>query len=470
MLIYILLGGIDLEMATNFYKSNKTGKIKPKNQNSFFKNKKVLALFLVAIIILGTLIIWRSFASTSDVYEPDSWTISSSQNVRVGSDAAASAGKYIEFLAPSASSQNDYILIKKSELMKKPTSGPGWEFLKKTADSDWGNPSVGDANTLVQTRVLAGALVYARTNDLAYKNKVLAAVKKVCGTENLDLPVLTLARTIFGYVVSADLIGMPLTEKCNNGEAWGDYLKRIKALNFEVNKTWPSLDVTRAKSANNWNTYSLSSHLAISLALKDENAVREDIDIYRRFIGDTSSPAKLFLPTSGYVFNGNGRSLDMLPLVNNMQQVGINPFSINNSPVEDPRSGAIINDAIRVDPTFLPSVSYTQQTCQFLRCEPPIRTGGLNNSGKGYIEEALDGLLATNMMLKAQNQDFTFAQNSALKRAWSFLIRYGGPSSYSEAEFMPIAINKMYNLTGASSFSVKKDSYSRHVGFGDWLF
>jgi len=457
-------------MAKNLYKSNKTNKLKPKTQNKFFKNKKVLALFLAVIVILGTLIIWRSFAATTNVYEPDSWSISSTQNVRVGSDSAASSGKYIEFLAPPASNQKDYILIKKSELMKKPTSGPGWEFLKKTADSDWGNPSVGEANTVVQTRVLAGALVYARTNDLTYKNKVLAAVKKVCGTENPDLPVLTLARTIFGYVVSADLIGMPLTEKCNNGEEWGDYLKRIKAQNFEANKTWPSLDVTRGKSANNWNTYSLSSHLAISLALKDANAVKEDIDIYRRFIGDTSSPAKLFSPTSGYVFNDNGKSLDMLPLVNNLQQVGINPFSVNNSPTEDPRSGAIITDAIRVDPTFLPSVSYTQQTCQLFRCEPPIRTGGLNNSGKGYIEEALDGLLAINLVLKAQNQDFTFAQNSALKRAWSFLVRYGGPSSYPEAEFIPIAINKMYNLAGNSSFKVEKDSYSRHTGFGDWLF
>jgi len=69
------------------------------------------------------------------------------------------------------------MFISTTELMAKPTSGAGWTFLKSKADSTWGTVRLSDQTLLTQGYVLAGALVYARTGDATYRNKVVAAIK-----------------------------------------------------------------------------------------------------------------------------------------------------------------------------------------------------------------------------------------------------------------------------------------------------
>ena len=338
----------------------------------------------------------------------------------------------------------DYLLIRKSDLMAKPTSGAGWSYLKSEADAVWETPDLSKLNTKTPTQVMAAALVYARTGDQSYREKAVTALAKVPGTEikpseAKTAMVLPFARNVFGYVVAADLVGLPLDTRTDNGQTWGEFLVAARTKEFPGNTRWINLEKTSGDSASNWNAYALSSHLAISIALGDTAAIERDITIYRRFLGDTTSPWPAFKPTSGYTWNNNGRSWDMTATL----QRGINPDKPG-----DARSGAIILDALRH--TTLPSV----------------RFGKLDLAGRAYTEETLDALLAINMMLKAHGSDFTDFQNQALRRAYAFLARNGGPSGYSNGRYLALAMNNLYGSTYSTAAG---DSVARHLGFGGWL-
>jgi len=353
--------------------------------------------------------------------------------------STAAAPQPAAAVSTQAPASPDYLLIRRTDLMAKPTSGAGWTFLKSQADAAWEAPNLATLNTKTPAMVMAAALVYARTGEVSYRDKVVAAIMKVPGTENTAKDVLPFARNVFGYVVAADLVGLPLDTVTNNGQSWRSFLESARTKQFPGNTRWISLEKTSGDSASNWNAYALSSHLAISVALGDTAAIDRDVAIYRRFLGDTTSPWPAFAPTSGYTWNNNGRSWDMSPTL----QRGINPDKPG-----DARSGAIILDALRH--TTLPSVG----CCK------------LDLAGRAYIEESLDALLAINMVLKARGTDFTDAQNQALKRAYAFLARSGGPSGYSNGRYLALAMNNLY---GTGYPTTAGDSVARHLGFGGWL-
>ena len=341
--------------------------------------------------------------------------------------------------AAATQTSGDYVLIRRADLMAKPTSGPGWNFLKAQADATWETPDLSKLNTKTPAMVMAAGLVYARTGQTGYRDKVVAAVKAVPGTEKKAADVLPFARNVFGYVAAADLVGMPLDTVTNNGQTWRAFLEQARTEQFPGNTRWISLEKTSGDSAGNWNAYALSSHLVISLALGDTTAVARDVTIYRRFLGDTTSPWPAFAPTAGYTWNGNGRGWDMTPTL----QRGINPDKPG-----DVRSGAIILDALRH------------------KSFPSVRCCTVDLAGRAYIEESLDALLAIDMVLKAHGSDFTDFADQALRRAYAFLIRSGGPSGYSNGRYLALAINNLYGTTYNTSAG---DSVARHLGYGGWL-
>lgn len=348
---------------------------------------------------------------------------------------------------PEAPSAGDYVLVRRSDLMSKPTSGPGWDFLKQQADSSWGPPNLSEMNTTTQTQVLAAALVYARTGEASYRDRVIAAVREVPGTEAGADIVLPVARNLFGYAVAADLVGMPLDTQTANGQTWREFLQGVRQQEFPGNGSWPSLEITAGHSAGNWNAYALSSHLAVSAVLGDEAAVARDITIFRRFLGDTTSPWPAFNPSAGYAWAGNvftgpnpGRTWDMTPTL----QRGINPAVPGN-----PRSGAIIIDASRHSSV------------------PAAPCCTMELAGRAYTEESLDALLAIATVLKARGLDVTDLENQALRRAYEYLLSAGGPSPYAENRYLALAVNSLY---GTAHDTSRGDSISRHLGFGGWLF
>ncbi len=334
------------------------------------------------------------------------------------------------------------IFVSREELGAKPTSGAGWTFLKSKADmASFGTPTLADQDSLTQSYVLAAALVYARTGDAAYKNKVLAYVKKVPGTERgTGARVLSVARTLYGYVVSANLVGMSLDTPCENGQTWREFLSTIRTKDIGGHTRWTTLELTAGDTATNWGTYALSTHLAVSYALRDGAAVKRDTDIFRRYLGDRSSPAPAFKPSAGYAYNDNGASWDMLRTL----QVGINPSSAT-----DGRAGAMIEDILR-DPDA-PS-----RSC----CTP-------SSSGITYSEESMDAALSTAMLLRANGVDVRSVGDSALKRTHQYVVTHGGPGPYSLSRVLPYAVNYWY---GTSYPTRTEDRPYRHLGYGSWLF
>ncbi len=334
------------------------------------------------------------------------------------------------------------MFITRAELESKPTSGAGWTFLKSKADmSSWGTVNLADQNALTQSYVLAGALVYARTGITSYRDKVIEYVKRAPGTEidGTD-QLLNLARTLYGYVVAADLVGMPLSTVCNNGQTWGQYLQGIRQTAIPGNSRWPTLEKTSADSASNWGAYALSTHLAVSYALNDTAAIQRDINIFKRYLGDTTSPAAAFNPTSAYVHNNHGATWDMSPTM----QRGINPASATND-----RAGAIVEDVMRS--YDVPSIA-----C----CKPEV-------AGILYSEEAMDGFFSTMQLLRAHGVDLTRAQDSAAKRAYHYMVTHGGPGPYTVTRYLPYFVNYHYG----TSYPVQtEDRPYRHLGYGSWLF
>lgn len=411
-----------------------------KNHRHFKKASTGIGVILFATA--GTILLFRSHASTPFAsLEPENGGLSRPDLVT--SDTSASGGKAVKF-GQSISAQGQ-MFITAAELMAKPMSGEGWTLLKSKADlASYGTVTLADQNSFTQSNVLAGALVYARTGNATYKDKVISHIRQVCGTEpdtttNTLLPV---TRTLYSYVVSADLVQMPYTTTCNNGQTWQAYLESIRAKVIGAHGRWNTLEVTSVDNAGNWGAYALSTHLAVSYALNDTAAVQRDTDIFKRILGDTTSPAAAFLPTASYKYNNNGATWDMTPTL----QRGINPYSAT-----DVRSGAIISEALDGTSEGVGSV--------------PCCT--VQPSGVTYQEEARDGFFSTMQLLRAHGVDLTTFQDSAAKRAFHFYISNGGPSASSSKRYLPYFVNYLYGTTYPT---VAETVPYRHMGYGSWLF
>jgi hypothetical protein len=336
------------------------------------------------------------------------------------------------------------MFIDHAELMSKPTSGAGWSLLKSKADmASYGVVDLGDKDSLTQSHVLAGALVYARTGETAYRDKVIATVRQACGTQ-ADGPdhLLGLARTLFGYVVAADMVQMPYSTTCTNGQTWQSFLQQVRTEVIPGHRRWATLEYTSANTSGNWGAYALSSHLAVSYALNDTAAIHRDVNIFKRFLGDTTSPAAPFEPTAGYRYGDNGATWDMTATL----QRGINPYSPN-----DPRDGALIEDALR-------GASGGDDSVRCCAVQP---------AAVAYQEETLDGILSTAQLLRANGVDLRGFQDNAMLRAFDFYITNGGPSTYGLSRYLPYAVNYLY---GTSYRTQAEDRPYRHMGYGSWLF
>ena len=93
-----------------------------------------------------------------------------------------------------------------AELAAKPTSGAAWDAVLAAADGDTSQPDISDQDDPTNTRVLAAAIVYARTGDAAYKDKVVAACQAAIGTEQGGRS-LAWGREAGAYAMAADLVG-----------------------------------------------------------------------------------------------------------------------------------------------------------------------------------------------------------------------------------------------------------------------
>ena len=240
----------------------------------------------------------------------------------------------------------------------------------------------------------------------------------------------------------ADLVQMSDSTTCTNGQTWRAFLEQVRTEVIPGHERWTTLEFTSANTSTNWGAYALSTHLAVSYALGDTAAIQRDIEIFKRFLGDITSPAAPFVPSANYVLHGNGETWDMTPVLHR----GINPYSAT-----DPRQGALIEDVLRLSSGGDDSVA----CCT------------VQPAAISYQEETLDAILSTAQLLRAHGLDLRSFEDDALLRAFEFFIANGGPGPYSVSRYIPYAINYLY---GTNYPTQTEDEPYRHMGYGAWLF
>ncbi len=266
-----------------------------------------------------------------------------------------------------------------AELASEPTSGPAWDALLHAADQDTSDPDVADQDDPTNVRVLAAAIVYARTRDTTYRTKVVDALETLVARGHPGGRTLAWARETGAYVLAADLAGYRTaafeTWLASMADAWlcSDLRITLRAM-FE-------------RRPNNWGTHAFGALCAIY-----------------RYLGDTTSLSAvraywiqgLLGPNPGYDY-GSDMSWHLDPG---------DPRTIN--PPGAVKNGLVIDG-------FAPDDMRRGGPFQ----DPPVYTG--------YAWECLQGLVQAARILERAGMPIWDAADRAIHRAaYALQVRLGG--------------------------------------------
>ncbi len=96
------------------------------------------------------------------------------------------------------------------ELSDFPVEGAAWEAVKEAADTDFSEPVINNNNSNDDVNCLAAAIVFARTGDSIYRERVVAALDYCIARGNPGFDsngILTWCRNTGAYALAADLAG-----------------------------------------------------------------------------------------------------------------------------------------------------------------------------------------------------------------------------------------------------------------------
>lgn len=318
------------------------------------------------------------------------------------------------------------IWISSEELKSLPTSGPAWENLLAAAREPLKGPVLADQDNQVDVHVLAKALVFARTGDAAFRKDVLDAIDRVAhGKTEQRGRTLALCRGLIGYVLAADLVGLP-------PELDADFRLFLSEVRGEVldGKTLVS---THELRANNWGTHCGASRAALDRYLGDEADLRRTAAVMKGWLGDRSA-------YSGFKFRE-----DLTWQADPSLPVGINPrgATIQGHPVD----GVLPDDQRRAG-----AFSW-----------PPIKTG--------YAWGALQGVVATAVILdRAGMSDVWQWEDRAILRAarWLYDTRFKDGANYpaeGDDTWIPHLLNHYYDAGFPVTLPARP---GKNVGWTDW--
>lgn len=338
--------------------------------------------------------------------------------------------------APAAAA-TDYLLMPRSELLARPTTGTAWSNLKAVANSSLGSANLCDQNEDHHLRTLAAALVYARTGTASYATKaragVMAAIKtQVVGCNNATL---ALGRQLTAYVLAADFADLSGT----NDTVFRTWLSAIRTKIIGGHSVWNSLWNTHRDSANNWGAYAGAARIAASRYLGDAADVGYAAVVTQGFLGNRAKYGK---------FGQNLGSDDL-------------SWSCVSESAYTPENKACIKSGINVDGAFIADIS---------------RSGPLKwppgDTGVQYQLETIQGVgLQVELLYRAGYTAAWDWSTRAMKRAASIVTRSkaSGGMGWNEtnaAKQMPWLLNKRYG----TSIPTVASGMGRGIGFTDWLW
>ena len=397
---------------------------------------------IVVVAIIGAILIatWQPMlpgGSESPSASPTSSTASgetSTPSDEPTGEATPSVATSPTPAPPSPRPDDEFLLMPKAEFMALPTSGPAWDALVVWADEDPGRPDLTDQDARHGVRILASALVYARTGDPAYREKARAGILSAIGTERegASNSILSLGRQLGAYVLAADFIGLDGADD----DRFRSWLSDLRTRDLSGHGRWRSLIQTHEDAPNNWGSFTGASRIAASLYLGDMADVARAAQILRGFLGDRSAYSN---------FQG----------VEGARSWACDPE--NYTPVNPPCTrggidldGAIVRDIDRGGN----------------RKWPPGR------DGIGYTLESLQGLTVQAELLTVNGfGDVWSWSDQALKRAAGIVTRSGdaGGLTWNRSEvshYVPWILNARYGL----DLPTEPAGIGRVFGFSDWLY
>ncbi|HEX5465948.1 MAG TPA: hypothetical protein VFW92_04640 [Candidatus Limnocylindrales bacterium] len=335
----------------------------------------------------------------------------------------------LPMLQAGAASGGSYLIIDRADLMALPTSGTAWQAVVKAASSSLTSPDLCDQNDKTDVQALAAGLVYARTGQASYADKVRDAIAAMMPTQKpgCSNAVLALGRQLGGWVMAADLIDLHAFD-ARLDATFRTWLTAIRTKDIGGHGRWYALDLTSGDSANNWGLFATASRIAAD-----------------RYLGDAADLATTWAIFTGYsdgswAFNKTSSwssTWSCLPSTSSMRL----PIAIDGSCAVSGHQldGLPVEDASR---SSFPTPS------------------------SGYINEAIQGLTLSALLLsRAGYPAFSTGDRSVLRVAQA-LQRYGDLNGTTVAHHTTWVVNAFY---GAKLPTVAA-TYGRDFGFTDWLY
>ncbi len=303
------------------------------------------------------------------------------------------------------------------ELAALPMSGPAWDSLLDEANQPTGTPAIAVQGDDTDVRVLAKALVFARTGDERYRLEVIDACMAAIGTEQGGR-ILALGRNLIAYVISAELVGLPAQEDAVF-RTW------LRACLTEVLDD-RTLISTHERRPNNWGTHAGASRAAVAQYLGDAAELDRCAAVFHGFLGNRNVYA-------GFLFGELSWQADP------SNPVGVNPLGAT-------REGHSIDGVLPDDQRRAGAFEW-----------PPPQTN--------YVWESLQGALAQAVILHRAGYDAWNWEDQALLRAVRWLHEQCNFPAAGDDTWLPHIVNHYY---GTDFPAPVPSSPGKNLGWTDW--
>ena len=323
------------------------------------------------------------------------------------------------FIGQPAPRFTEGIWTSTAEVNALPDSGLAWDSLLAEANRPALQPDLSNQDDSLDVRVLAKALVYARSGNASYRSEVLAAIDAVMGSENGGTT-LAIGRGLSAYVIAADLVGLPAAQD----SIFRDWLRQVRSELFEGY----SLRSTHEIRPNNWGLFCGASRAAICAYLGDSDEMARIALVLKGWLGDRSA-------YSGFSYGELWWQADPA------NPVGINPAgsTLNGHSVD-----GVLPDEQRRAGAF---------------AWPPPK--------ENYVYEGLQGALMLATILHRRGYDTFEWEDQALLRAFNWLYQQADFPAAAEDRWLVHVINHFY---GSAFRGEIPTTPGKSAGFTDWLY
>ncbi len=305
------------------------------------------------------------------------------------------------------------------EIQALPAEGAAWDALRRVASKPIDRPNLSNQDDPTNVRVLARALLYARTGDAEAKRSVEQALRRVRGTER-RANVLALARELLSYVIAAELVGLEGQER-RDFDAW---LRRLQARTFEGR----TLRSTHEDRPNNWGTHAGATRLAVAIHLADRDEVERAAHVFKGWLGEAGG-------WRGFEFG----DASWQPPFSFFRRHAVNPVGAR-------RRGHSIDGVLPDD----------QRRGGGFRWPPPK---------ENYVYEALQGAVVQAVLLERRGYPAFEWGDRALLRAFRWLHDEADFPAEGDDAWLPHIVNRAYGTDFPARTPTRP---GKGMGFADW--